>query len=196
MTNHIKLTTTSLPVPWCELSYHEIMARSGGQLFNDGRASRVFRFSDGAETCFLKRYTYHKIHWSHCWQKSQVRREYENLNQIKQADLGCEIIDILAYGEQRQCRILKDCFILSRAVANGESLALFLSTQPNHPQRRVVLENLCQLAKTIIKRKLAITGLFFRNIVVVPEQSKLFLLDVQYFDNNQRRALNKSYPQF
>ena len=53
MSNHIIAQTTPLPPPWQELSYGEIMTRSGGQLINDGRSSRVYRFVDGESICFL-----------------------------------------------------------------------------------------------------------------------------------------------
>ena len=193
-----KLTQVAayLPTPWSNLSYAEIMNRSGGQLIQGGRSSRVFRFIDDHEICFLKRYNYRKIHWHHCWQKSQVQREFENLKKIKQANLSCETIEILAYGEQRRWgRILTDAFLLSRAVADGESLAFYLGTKPFHPQRRTILNKLFQLSREIIKSRLAITDLFFRNLVVVPPKATLFMLDVQYCNHNRRRAHYKSYPQ-
>ncbi|MEA1921340.1 MAG: lipopolysaccharide kinase InaA family protein [Pseudomonadota bacterium] len=196
MSRQIITTATPLPPPWHELDYKEIMTRSGGRLINDGRSSRVYRFVDGESACFLKRYTYRKIHWQHCWQKSQVRREYENLKKIEQSDLGCGTIEILAYGEQRRGRVLIDAFLLSRAVEGGESLAHFLSLNGDHPQRKIVLEKLFRLGQEIIKSGLAITDLFFRNIVVVPEDAELYLLDVQRCDHNQRRARMKSYPQY
>jgi len=170
--------------------------RPGGQLIENGRSSRVFRFTDDQEVCFLKRYDYRKIHWSHCWHKSQVQREYENLERIKQTSLSCETIEILAYGEQRRWgRVLTDAFLLSRAVVDGESLAHYLGTKPYHPQRQDVLKNLFQLSREIIRSRLAITDLFFRNLVVVPAQATLFILDVQYCNHNQCRAQYKSYPQ-
>ena len=196
MSTRIILTTPQLPLPWQKLSYDEIMTRPGGRLVNDGRSSRVFHFVDGDDSCFLKRYNYQKIHWHHCWQKSQVRREYENLEKIKQAGLSCETIEILAYGEQRHNRILKSSFLLSRAVEKGESLSLFLSLNRNHPQRRAIIANLLHLAQEIIGSGLAITDLFFRNLVVVPDSATLFMLDVQRCDRNRRRARRKSYPQF
>lgn len=196
MSRHITLKTPALPPPWQKLSYQEIMTRSEGQLINDGRSSRVYRFADGKNVCFLKRYNYQKIHWQYCLQKSQVQQEYENLEKIKRANLGCDTIEILAYGEHRRCRVLIDAFLLSREVAGGESLALFLSINNNHPQRKVVLEKLFELGEKIIHSGLAITDLFFRNIVVVPKEVKLYLLDVQRCDHNQRRATMKSYPQY
>ncbi len=196
MSRQIIPTATPLPPPWHELHYEEIMTRSGGRLINDGRSSRVYRFVDGENVCFLKRYTYRKIHWQHCWQKSQVRREHENLKKIAQAGLGCGTIEILAYGEQRRGLILVDAFLLSREVEGGESLALFLSLNSDHPQRKIVLEKLFRLGKEIIKSGLAITDLFFRNIVVVPEDAELYLLDVQRCARNRRRARMKSYPQY
>lgn len=164
MSRQIIPTATHSPPPWHELHYEEIMTRSGGWLINDGRSSKVYRFVDGENVCFLKRYTYRKIHWQHCWQKSQVRREYENLKKIAQADLGCSTIEILAYGEQRRGLILVDAFLLSREVEGGESLALFLSLNSDHPQRKKVLEKLFRLGKEIIQSGLAITDLFFRNM--------------------------------
>jgi len=172
------------------------MTRPGGQLINDGRSSRVFRFIDGEDTCFLKRYNYHKIHLNHCWQKSQVRREYENLKKIKAADLGCKTIEILAYGEERYNLCLRTSFLLSRAVDKGESLSLFLNLNPHHQQRRTIIIKLLQLGQKIIKSGLAITDLFFRNLVIVPESATLYMLDVQRCDRNRNRAARKSYPQF
>lgn len=172
------------------------MTRSDGQLINDGRSSRVFRFVDGEDVCFLKRYNYRKSHWHHCWQKSQVRREHENLNKIKAADLGCETIEILAYGEERQSLFLKSSFLLSRAVSKGERLSLFLDLNPFHPQRRAVIIKLLGIGLKIIKNDLAVTDLFFRNLVVVPESATLFMLDVQRCDHNRHRARVKTYPQF
>ncbi len=195
MSTRMILTTPALPPAWQKLSYDEIMTRSGGRLVNHGRSSRVFHFIDGNDSCFLKRYNYRKIHWHHCWQKSQVRREYENLNKIKAAGLGCEIIEILAYGEHRDKLCLKNSFLLSRAVEKGVSLSLFLDLNPYHPQRRAVIIKLFQLAREIIKSGLAITDLFFRNLVVVPDSVTLFMLDVQCCDRNRRRARKKSYPQ-
>ena len=196
MSDKIKLTNPDIPLPWRELSYGEIMTRAGGLLINDGRSSRVFRFADGENICFLKRYNYQKIHWHHCWQKSQVRREYENLNKIKTADLDCEIIEILAYGEERHGLFLHTSFLLSRAVIKGESLSLFLGLNPFHPQRRAVIIKLLELGQKIIKSGLAITDLFFRNLVIVPESATLYMLDVQRCDHNRRRARKKTYPQF
>jgi hypothetical protein len=196
MSAKIKLTDPDIPLLWRELSYDEIMTRAGGLLINDGRASRVFRFTDGEDVCFLKRYNYHKIHWHHCWQKSQVRREYENLNKIKTAGLDCEIIEVLAYGEERHGLFLHSSFLLSRAVPKGESLSLFLGLNPFHPQRRAVIIKLLQLGQQIIKSGLAITDLFFRNLVVVPKSATLYILDVQRCDRNRRRARRKTYPQF
>jgi len=196
MSNHINIKTNLLPPPWQELSYAEIMTRPDGQLINGGRASRVYRFIDGKEVCFLKRYTYQKIHWQHCWQKSQVRREFENLQKIKQADLDCNTIEILAYGEQRRCRILIDAFLLSREVTDNERLSLFLGLNHDHPQRQLVVEKVTQLGQRIIESGLAITDLFFRNLVVVPKDANLYLLDVQYCARNRYRAKIKSYPQF
>jgi len=196
MSAKIKLTTPILPLAWQKLSYEEIMTRAGGQLINDGRSSRVFRFVDGEDVCFLKRYNYHKIHWHHCWQKSQVRREYENLNRIKTAGLDCEIIEVLAYGEERHGLFLHSSFLLSRAVTKGESLSLFLGLNPFHPQRRAVIIKLLQLGQQIIKSGFAITDLFFRNLVIVPESATLYMLDVQRCNRNRRRARRKTYPQF
>ncbi len=196
MSTKIILTAPALPPAWQKLSYDEIMTRPGGRLVNHGRSSRVFYFVDGNDACFLKRYNYRKIHWHHCWQKSQVRREYENLNKIKAAGLGCEIIEILAYGERRDKLCLKNSFHLSRAVENGESLSLFLSLNPNRPQRRAVIIKLLQLAREIIKSNLAITDLYFRNLVIVPDSVTLYMLDVQRCDRNRRRARRKTYPQF
>ena len=195
MSRHINITTNLLPPPWQKFSYEEIMTRPDGQLINDGRSSRVYRFEDGGDVCFLKRYTYQKIHWQHCWQKSQVRREYENLEKIKQADLDCDTIEILAYGEQRRCRVLIDAFLLSREVAGNERLSLFLGSNRDHPQRQLVVEKVIQLGQKIIESGLAVTDLFFRNLVVVPKDAGLYLLDVQYCDRNRRRAEMKTYPQ-
>ncbi len=196
MTVKIKLTTPSLPVAWQKLSYNEIMTRPGGQLINDGRSSRVFRFVDSEDICFLKRYDYQKIHWHHCWQKSQVRREHENLNKIKAAGLGCETIEILAYGEQRHNLCLSTSFLLSRGVENGESLSLFLGLNPYHQQRRTIIIKLLQLGQKIIKSGLAITDLFFRNLVIVPDSATFYMLDVQCCDRSRNRARRKTYPQF
>ncbi len=171
------------------------MTRPDGQLINDGRSSRVYRFEDGENVCFLKRYTYRKIHWQHCWQNSQVRQEFENLEKIKLADLGCETIEVLAYGEQRRCRILIDAFLLSREVTNNVRLSLFLGSNSDHPQRQLVVEKVIQLGQKIIVSGMAITDLFFRNLVVVPEDASLYLLDAQYCDHNRRRAELKTYPQ-
>ncbi|MCD6430506.1 MAG: hypothetical protein J7L57_04720 [Deltaproteobacteria bacterium] len=195
MPSHTIKQTAPLPLPWQKLSYKEIMTRPDGQLINGGRASRVYRFIDGNEVCFLKRYTYQKIHWQHCWQKSQVRREFENLEKIKRADLGCNTIEVLAYGEQRRCRILIDAFILSREVAGNERLSLFLGSNHDHPQRQLVVEKVIQLGQKVIESGLAITDLFFRNLVVVPKDAGLYLLDVQYCNRNRRRAEMKTYPQ-
>ncbi len=195
MSQQIKITTNHLPPPWSELSYTEIMARPNGQLINGGRSSWVYRFVDGENICFLKRYTYQKIHWRYCWQKSQVRREFENLEKIKRAQLGCKTIEILAYGEQRRCRILTDAFLLSREVADNERLSLFLCSNRDHPQRQLVVKNVIQLGQKIIESDLAITDLFFRNLVVVPKNADLHLLDVQYCDRNRQRAEIKTYPQ-
>ena len=196
MSAKIKLTSPALPSAWRKLSYDEIMTRPDGQLINNGRSCRVFRFVDGEDICFLKRYNYRKIHWHHCWQKSQVRREYENLNRIKAANLACKTIEILAYGEQRHNLCLNSSFLLSRAVDKGESLSLFLSLNPYHPQRRTIIIKLLQLGQAIIKSGLAITDLFFRNLVIVPDSATLYMLDVQRCDRNRRRARRKSYPQF
>ena len=171
------------------------MLRPDGQLINDGRSSRVYRFIDGEDICFLKRYTYRKIHWQHCWQKSQVRREFENLEKIKQAGLGCRTIEIMAYGEQRRCRVLKNAFLLSREVAGNVRLSLFLSSNSVHPQRELIVEKVIQLGQKIIESGLAITDLFFRNLVVVPKTASLYLLDVQYCKPNRQRAELKTYPQ-
>ncbi len=195
MAHQIIVQTPSLPPPWQELSYEEIMIRHGGKLINDGRSSRVYRFEDEGNVCFLKRYTYQKIHWQHCWQKSQVRREFENLQKIKQADLGCDTIEIIAYGEKRRCRVLIDAFLLSREVADNERLSLFLGSNRDHPQRQLVVEKVIQLGQKIIESGLAITDLFFRNLVVVPKDAGLYLLDVQYCNRNRRRAEMKTYPQ-
>ncbi|MCD6292084.1 MAG: hypothetical protein J7M09_01340 [Deltaproteobacteria bacterium] len=196
MAQRIIITTPLLPLPWSKLSYEEIMTRSGGQLINDGRSSRVFHFADKNATCFLKRYTYRKIHWKYCWQKSQVRREYENLKKIEQTGLDCGIIEILAYGEQRRRRVISDAFLLSREVTDGESLALYLSLNNDPAQRRIVLEKLFRLGQEIVKSGLAITDLFFRNIVVVPKTAELYLLDVQRCEYSKHRARVKSYPQY
>ena len=171
------------------------MSRPNGQLINGGRSSRVYRFVDGENVCFLKRYTYRKIHWKHCWQESQVLREYKNLKKIEQADLGCGTIEILAYGEQRRYRVLIDAFLLSREVCGSERLSLFLGSNYEHPQRQPVIEKVLQLGQKIIESGLAITDLFFRNIVVVPKDAGLYLLDVQRCDRNRRRAEMKTYPQ-
>ena len=171
------------------------MTRPNGQKINGGRSSQVHRFDDGENVCFLKRYTYRKIHWKDCWQESQVLREYENLKKIKQADLGCGTIEILAYGEQRRYRVLIDAFLLSREVCGSERLSLFLGSNYKHPQRQLVIEKVLQLGLEIIKSGLAITDLFFRNIVVVPKDADLYLLDVQRCDHNRRRAEMKTYPQ-
>ena len=195
MSNHIAVPMTPLPLPWRELSYEEIMTRPKGQLINDGRSSRVYRFKDGENICFLKRYTYRKIHWQHCWQRSQVRREFDNLEKIKEANLGCKTIEILAYGEQRRCRILIDAFLLSREVPGNERLSLFLDAKTDHPQRQIVIKKTIQLGQKIIESGLAITDLFFRNLVVVPKDAGLYLLDVQFCDRNRRRAEMKTYPQ-
>ncbi|HIE07335.1 MAG TPA: hypothetical protein EYP64_04765 [Desulfarculaceae bacterium] len=184
-----------LPEPWQKFSYDEILSRPGGELVNDGRASRVFRFIDGKNVFYLKRYIYHKIHWQYCWQKSQVKREFENLEKIKQTKLGCDTVEIIAYGEERRFRTIASAFLLSREVRNGERLSLFLSTKPNHPQRKPVIEKIIALAESIVMQKIAITDYFFRNIVVVPQEAKLFLLDIQHCNKNQRWALKKSYPQ-
>ncbi len=195
MSQQIKITTNHLPPPWPELSYAEIMARTDGQLINDGRSSRVYRFVDGENICFLKRYTYRKIHWQHCWQKSQVQREFENLEKIKQAGLGCEIIEIMAYGEQRRCRVLIDAFLLSREVPDNVRLSLFLGANPDHPLRPLVIEKVLKFGEKVIESGLAITDLFFRNLVVVPKDARLYLLDVQDCPRNRRRAEMKTYPQ-
>ena len=149
----------------------------------------------GRASVFCKRYTYRKIHWQHCWQRSQVRREFENLEKIKRADLGCNTIEILAYGEQRRCRILIDAFLLSREVAGSERLSLFLGSNRDHPQRQLVIEKVLQIGQRIIESDLAITDLFFRNLVVIPKNAGLYLLDVQHCDRNRRRAEMKTYPQ-
>ncbi len=196
MSAKITLTTPLLPIAWQNLSYDDIMTRSGGQLINDGRSSRVFRFVDGEDICFLKRYNYRTIHWHQCWQRSQVRREYENLNKIKASGLGCETIEILAYGEQRQNLCLSSSFLLSRAVKKGESLSLFLGLNPYHPQRRIIMIKLLQLGQKICRSGLAITDLFFRNLVIVPDSATIYMLDVQRCDRNRSRARKKSYPQF
>ncbi len=186
---------TDLPEPWQSFSYDKILSRPGGELINDGRSSRVFRFIDGENVFYLKRYLYHKVHWQHCWQKSQVKREFENLKKIKRAKLSCDTVEIIAYGEKRHFRILISAFLLSREVRNGERLSLFLSTKPDHPQRKPVIEKIIALTQNIVIRKIAITDYFFRNIIVVPREAKLFLLDIQRCDKNQQRAFKKSYPQ-
>lgn len=184
-----------LPAPWDELNYEAFMARPGGCLVNDGRSSRVYRFDDPETTCFLKRYRYRKIHWRHCWEKSQVVREYENLEKIRQAGLGCRTIEILAFGERRRFRALLDAFILSRAVPDGVRLSLFL-TDPTADNRAAVVEKLVAFGERVIESRLAITDLFFRNLVAVPETVELYLLDVQHCSYNRRRAAGKSWPQF
>ncbi len=194
MTKQI-ICKADLPEPWQNFSYDKILFRPGGELINDGRSSRVFRFIDGENVFYLKRYLYHKVHWQHCWHKSQVKREFENLEKIKQAKLGCDTIEIIAYGENRRFRILTSAFLLSREIRKGERLSLFLSTKPDHPQRKPVIEKIISLAKNIVIQKIAITDYFLRNIVVVPQEAKLFLLDIQRCDRNRRRALKKSYPQ-
>lgn len=186
---------TDLPEPWQNFSYDKILSRPGGELINDGRSSRVFRFIDGENVFYLKRYLYHKVHWQHCWQKSQVKREFENLKKIKRAKLGCDTIEIMAYGEKRCFRILESAFLLSREIINSERLSLFLSTKPDHPQRKPVIEKTIALAENIVTQKIAINDFFLRNIVVVPQEAKLFLLDVQHCNGNRRRAFKKSYPQ-
>ena len=195
MSHQIITTTSHLPLPWAQLSYDEIITRPGGQLINGGRSSNVYRFTDGNDICYLKRYTYQKIHWQHCWQKSQVQREYENLQKINRADLGCDIIEILAYGEQRRCRVLRNAFLLSREVHDSRRLSLFLASNPDHPQRKTIIEKVLGLGQRIIESGLAITDLFFRNIVVDQQDCRLYMLDVQHCDHNRRRAKLKTYPQ-
>jgi hypothetical protein len=185
-----------LSPPWRGLDYEAIMARPGGCLVNDGRSSKVHRFDDPGQTCFLKRYRYRKIHWRHCLEKSQVAREYENLERIRQADLGCRTIEILAFGERRRWRVLLDAFLLSRAVPGGRRLSLFLAERPADPRRAEVVAKLIAFGARVIASRLAIPDLFFRNLVVVPDTAELYLLDVQHCRTDPRRAARKSWPQF
>jgi hypothetical protein len=185
-----------LPEPWAGLSYGGILARPGGELVNDGRSSRVHLFRDGPEACYLKRYRYRKIHWRHCFEKSQVQREYENLASFRRAGLACETIEILAWGERRRGRILLDAFLLSRAVPGGVRLSLFLANEPDHPCRAAVVEQVIAFGAQLIESRLALCDLFFRNLVVVPESARLHILDLQRCSfHNPGRAARKSWPQ-
>ena len=171
------------------------MENPEGELVADGRSSRVYLFTAGGERYFLKRYQYRKIHWRFCLQKSQVCREFENLEKIRRCGLPCRIIDVLAYGERRYYRTLIDAFLLSREVPGGERLSLFLN-HPDHPRRPAVLDALIRLVGEVMRQGLALTDFFFRNILVIPEKAELYLLDVQRCDHSRRRAIRKSYPQF
>ncbi|MEA3332543.1 MAG: lipopolysaccharide kinase InaA family protein [Pseudomonadota bacterium] len=171
------------------------MERRGGRLVSGGRSSQVYLFCDSGERFFLKRYLYKKIHWNFCWQKSQVCREYENLEKIRRCNLPCGVIEILGWGEQRYFRTVIDAFLLSRELAGGERLSLFLYDREDL-RRQAVIKALVKLIEAIIDQGLALTDLFFRNIMVVPETAELYLLDVQYCNHSKRRALSKSYPQF
>ena len=184
----------SLPSPWDSFSYAEFMNCRDGKLVADGRSSRVYLFTAGGERYFLKRYQYKKIHWRFCLEKSQVRREFENLEKLRRCNLPCRVIDVLAYGERRYYRTLVDAFLLSREVPGGERLSLFLN-HPDHPRRQSVLDALVGLVEEIMRQGLALTDFFFRNIIVVPEKAELYLLDVQRCDYSRRRAARKSYPQ-
>ena len=193
---HTKIyTSNSLPSPWCELSYSAIMERGGGELVSGGRSSQVYLFCDSGERFFLKRYQYKKIHWHFCWQKSQVCREYENLEKIRRCNLPCGVIDIIGWGEQRYFRTIIDAFLLSRELPGGERLSLFLYNRED-VRRQSVINALVDLLLAVVDQGLALTDFFFRNILVVPETAELFLLDVQYCDHSERRAFLKSYPQF
>ncbi|MBN2705558.1 MAG: hypothetical protein JXR89_03860 [Deltaproteobacteria bacterium] len=170
------------------------MNRSEGLLINGGRSSRVYRFIDKEGVCYLKRYTYDKIHWRYCWQKSQARKEYENLEKIKRAELGCGTIEILAYGEKRECRILRSAFILSREVAGSQRLSLFLNENQS-PQRKPVVDTIISFGVKLIHSGLALNDLYFRNILVIPENAAIYLLDLQHCAHNRKRARLKTYPQ-
>ncbi|NPA24717.1 MAG: hypothetical protein GXO34_02695, partial [Deltaproteobacteria bacterium] len=196
MLTRTRITTTgTLPEPWRQLTYNDIIHRQGGQLVNDGRSSRVYRFPDENGNFYLKRYLYRKIHWRHCWEKSQVEREFENLERVRQANLGCRVIEILAYGDRRRCTVLLDAFLLSREVPGSHRLSLFLATLPDHPERPAIVAKIITFAERVMEKQLALTDLFFRNLVVVPETAELYLLDIQQCRRNRKKALRKSWPQ-
>ena len=189
--------TAPLPTPWNELSYTQIMTRSGGRLVNDGRSSRVHLFTDGNENCYLKRYRYRKIHWRHCFERSQVERETRNLEKFRRAEIKhCRTIEILAWGERRRGPILRDAFLLSRAVAGGVRLSLFLAAAPAHPRRTAVIARLVAFGAEVIRRRLALVDPYFRNLVVVPETAMLYILDLQRCARRPGLAARKSLPQF
>jgi len=196
MLTRTRITTPgTLPEPWRQFTYNDIIHRRGGQLVNDGRSCRVHRFPDERGTCYLKRYLYRKIHWRHCWEKSQVVREFECLEKVRQAKLGCRIIEILAYGERRRCTVLLDAFLLSREVPDSRRLSLFLATGHEDPRRPAIVEKVVALAAQVMEKQLAITDLFFRNLVVVPTTAELYLLDIQQCHRNRKKALRKSWAQ-
>jgi len=194
MTDFFFISSPPLPRPWADFSYDDFMNRSGGLLINGGRSSRVFRFVDKEGACYLKRYTYNKIHWRYCWQKSQARQEYENLEKLKQTSLGCSTIEILAFGEKRDGRILRSAFILSREVAGSQRLSLFLDENQS-PKRKPVIDKIVRFGAQLIRSGLALNDLYFRNILVIPESAEIYLLDVQHCALNRKRARLKTYPQ-
>jgi tRNA A-37 threonylcarbamoyl transferase component Bud32 len=153
-----------------------------GTVLKGGKATELRRveFRDEKQThvFYIKKYWYptFKLRWSGFYRGtffgiSKVRREYENLAQLR--EWGLDAPSPAAYGEERRNRWLYRSYLISEGVPSPLPLDLFIrdvlpamSAPERQNQRRELIQNLADYTCRMHEHRFVHYDYFWRNILL------------------------------
>ncbi|NOG41521.1 MAG: hypothetical protein HND38_08330 [Planctomycetes bacterium] len=150
------------------------------EIVRNGYCKKVLRYTHNQGSFYLKQYT--ARNWlegvKSLFSLSKARREWNYSHQLLRNQLLAA--EPVAVGEKRRFGMLKDCYIISKAVPNSttaKELLLAIQQSPVHlSKKNTFLNNLISYVKTVHDHGIFHGELHAENILVDRDNTTLFYL--------------------
>ncbi len=160
--------------------FHALHENKQCEVIRTGHYKKVLRYTHNQGSFYIKQYT------ARNWQEglkslfslSKAQREWNYGHRLLRAQVPTA--EPVAVGEKRRFGILKDCYIISKAIPNSVTVKELLSAIHQSPgyisRKNIFLNNLVSYVKTVHDHGIFHGELHAENIVVNRDNTSLFYL--------------------
>lgn len=160
--------------------FHAIRENKQCETIHNGYYKKVLRYTHNQGSFYIKQYTARK--WlegvKSLFSLSKAQREWNYGHRLLRSNLLTA--EPVAVGEKRRFGMLKDCYIISKAIPNSTTVKELLSTIQQSPARisrkNTFLNDLISYVKTVHDRGIFHGELHVENILVDRDNTTLFYL--------------------
>ncbi|MEP9411071.1 MAG: hypothetical protein HRF42_06645 [Candidatus Brocadia sp.] len=160
--------------------FHAIRENKQCEIIHNGHYKKVLRYTHNQGSFYIKQYT--ARNWlegvKSLFSLSKAQREWNYGHRLLRSQL--HTAEPVAVGEKRRFGMLKDCYIISKAIPNSTTVKELLSTIQQSPARisreNTFLNDLISYVKTVHDHGIFHGELHVENILVDRDNTTLFYL--------------------